>query len=47
VAGELGICGLDPRGRPVHASEIRACWVSRAPIAPPPDGLFELVPPRR
>jgi hypothetical protein len=47
VAGDLGICGLEPRGRPVRASEIRACWVARTAVAAPQDGLFESAPPRR
>jgi hypothetical protein len=47
VAGDLGVCGLDPHGRPVHGSEILACWVAQTAVAPPRDGLFELIPPRR
>lgn len=47
VTGELGVCGLDPGGRPVRADEIRACWEAAVPPLPLGEGIFELAPPRR
>ncbi|MGH2468275.1 MAG: hypothetical protein ACRDGL_11210 [Candidatus Limnocylindrales bacterium] len=44
VAGRLGTCGLDSRGRPLRGDEIRPCWEAPEAVAYPADGLFPALP---
>jgi hypothetical protein len=50
VAARIGYCGLDRDRKPLAGAEIRACWVSAAPLrieadaAPSPDPVPDSAP---